>query len=122
VKVAFVSQPIDTILPPYQSSVGACSYGAACSLSKSCQVTVYGTRDRHKYFPEDFREQNVHFRFFSVPLSDRLAVKARKKYCEHFPLSAPASSSEWLYRTFGRQVAQDLRLQPCDVIHVQHCS
>jgi glycosyltransferase involved in cell wall biosynthesis len=122
VKVAFVSQPIDTILPPYQSSVGACSYGAACSLSKSCQVTVYGTRDRHKYFPEDFREQNVHFRFFPVPLSDRLAVKARKKYCEHFPLSAPASSSEWLYRTFGRQVAQDLRLQPCDVIHVQHCS
>ncbi len=121
-KIAFVGQPIDTILPPYQSSVGACTYGAACSLSKSCEVVVYGTRNRHKNFPANFLEQNVHYRFFSVPLSDRLAVRARKHYCELFPLSLPASSSKWLYRAFGRRVAQDLRLQACDVIHVQHCS
>jgi glycosyltransferase involved in cell wall biosynthesis len=122
VKIAFVNQPIDTILPPYQSSVGACTYGAACSLAKSCDIIVYGTRNRHKDFPNDFREQNVHFRFFSVPLSERLAVKAKNIGCELFPLSAPASSSKWFYRTFGRQVAEDLRLQACDVIHVQHCS
>jgi glycosyltransferase involved in cell wall biosynthesis len=122
VKIAFVNQPIDTILPPYQSSVGACTYGAACSLSKSCEVIVYGTRDRHKDFPADYRHQNIHFRFFPVPLSDRLVARARKNYCEFFPVSSPASSSEWLFRTFGRQVAEDLRLQACDVIHVQHCS
>jgi glycosyltransferase involved in cell wall biosynthesis len=57
-----------------------------------------------------------------VPLSDRLAVKAWKNYSKIFPLSSPASSSDWLFRAFGRQVAQDLRLQACDVIHVQHCS
>jgi glycosyltransferase involved in cell wall biosynthesis len=122
VKIAFVNQPIDTILPPYQSSVGACTYGAACSLSKSCEVIVYGTRNQHKDFPADFREQNVHFRFIPVPFSDRLAVKAKKKMEALFPFSSPASSSRWLYRTFGHQVAQDLRLQSCDVIQVQHCS
>jgi glycosyltransferase involved in cell wall biosynthesis len=122
VKIAFVNQPIDTILPPYQSSVGACTYGAACSLSRSCEVLVYGTRDRHKDFSAEFRDRNVHFRFFPVPLSDRLAVKAKQNYSELFPLSSPASSSKWLFRAFGRQVAQDLRLQGCDVIHVQHCS
>jgi glycosyltransferase involved in cell wall biosynthesis len=122
VKVAFVNQPIDTILPPYQTSVGACTYGPACSLSKSCEVVVYGTRNRHKDFPADFREQNVHFRFFPVPLSDRFAAKAKKKYSDLFPSSSPASSSDWLFRTFGRQVAEDLRLQACDVIHVQHCA
>jgi glycosyltransferase involved in cell wall biosynthesis len=122
VKVAFVNQPIDTILPPYQSSVGACTYGAACSLSKFCEVIVYGTRDRHKDWPADFRDQNVHFQFLSVPRSDRLAAKAKEKYSKLFPSSSPASSSEWLFRTFGRQVAEDLRLQACDVIQVQHCS
>jgi glycosyltransferase involved in cell wall biosynthesis len=121
-KIAFVNQPIDTILPPYQSSVGACTYGAACSLSKSCEIIVYGTMNRHKDFPTDFREQNVHFRFFPVPLSDRFAVKANEICCGLFPLSSPASSSKWLFQAFGRQVAQDLRVQACDVIHVQHCS
>ena len=121
-QIAFVNQPIDTILPPYQSSVGACTYGAACSLSKSCEVVVYGTRSRHKDFPADLREQNVHFRFFSVPPSDRLAAKAKEKYCKIFPSCSPASSSERLFQTFGRQVAEDLRLQACDVIQVQHCS
>ena len=121
-RIAFVNQPIDAILPPYQSSVGACTYGAACSLSRFCEVIVYGTRDRHKDWPADFRDQNVHFRFLSVPLSDRLAAKAKEKYSKLFPSSSPASSSGWLFRTFGRQVAEDLRLQACDVIQVQHCS
>ena len=121
-RIAFVNQPIDTILPPYQSSVGACTYGAACSLGNSCEVVVYGTRDRHKDFPADVRERNVHFRFVSVPVSDRLAAKAGEKYSKVFPSSSPASSSKWLFRAFGRQVAQDLSLQACDVIQVQHCS
>lgn len=121
-KIAFVNQPIDTILPPYQTSVGACTYGAACSLSKSCEVVVYGTRDRHKDFPADLRERDVHFRFFPVPRADRFAAKAGEKYSKLFPSSSPASSSKWLFRRFGRQVAQDLSLQACDVIHVQHCA
>jgi glycosyltransferase involved in cell wall biosynthesis len=122
VKIAFVNQPIDIILPPYQTSVGACTYGAACSLAKSCEVIVYGTSDRHRDFPADFREQNVHFRFFSVPRSDRLAAKAKEKSSKLFPVGSPASSSGWLFRAFGRQVAEDLRARGCDVVHVQHCS
>ena len=121
-KIAFVNQPIDTILPPYQSSVGACTYGAACSLAKSCDVVVYGTSNRNEGWPADFREQNVHFRFFRVPPSDRLAAKTKDKCSKLFPTCSPASSSEWLFRAFGRQVAEDLRAQACDVIHVQHCS
>ena len=121
-KIAFVNQPIDTILPPYQTSVGACTYGVACSLSKSCDVVAYGTGNRHKGFPADLREQNVHFRFFPVPMIDRLAARAKEKCSKLFPLGSPASSSEWLFRAFGRQVAEDLRTQACDVIQVQHCS
>src|SRR5262249_8158439 len=121
-RIAFVNQPIDIILPPYQNSVGACTYGAACSLSSSCEVVVYGASDLHESYPTDFRKHNVHFRFFSAPLSDRLAAEAKRKYSKIFPLSSPVSSSKWLYRAFGRQVAEDLRLRACDVIQVQHCS
>ena len=121
-KIAFVNQPIDIILPPYQSSVGACTYGTVCSLSKCCGIVVYGTRERHPGFPPDFLKQNVRFRFFPVPLFDRLAAKAKEKYSKLFPFNSPASSSVWLFRAFGRQVAEDIRLQACDVIHVQHCS
>lgn len=121
-RIAFVNQPIDSILPPYQNSVGACTYGAACSLGNSCDVIVYGTRDFHRSLPNDFQKHNVHFRLFSVPLLDRLAAEAKRKYSKVFPSSSPGSSSKWLYRAFGRQVAEDLRSRACDVIHVQHCS
>lgn len=121
-RIAFVNQPIDTILPPYQTSVGACTYGAACSLARSCDVVVYGTRNRHKEFPTDFCQHNVRFRFLSVPVSDRFAVKVKEKYSKLVPSCSPASSSAWLFRTFGRRAAEDLRRQACDVIHVQQCS
>jgi glycosyltransferase involved in cell wall biosynthesis len=121
-KIAFVNQPIDTILGPYQSSVGACTYGIARPLSKLCEVIVYGTRNQHKDFPPDFQDQNVQFHFLPVPLSDRLLVKVKEKYSKLFPLCLPDSSSGWIYRAFGRAVAQHLHLQTCDVIHVQHCS
>lgn len=121
-KIAFVNQPIDTILPPFQSSVGACTYGVACSLPKSCEVLVYGAKDRHKDSPSDFWKEHVHFRFLPLPLSDRLASKARNEYSKLFPINSPASSSNWLFRGFGLHVAKDLQRQACDVIHIQHCS
>jgi glycosyltransferase involved in cell wall biosynthesis len=121
-KIAFVSQPFDTILPPYQTSVGACTYGAASEMAKFCDVMVYGTRDRHKDFPADFLQDSVRFQFFFVPRSDRLAAKAREKYSKMFPSSSPASSSRWLFRAFGGQVARHSRLQACDVVHVQQCA
>jgi glycosyltransferase involved in cell wall biosynthesis len=121
-KIAFVSQPIDTILPPFQSSVGACTYGAASAMAKFCDVMVYGTRDRHQDFPAEFQQAGVRFQFFSVPLSERVAAKAGEKYSKIFPSSSPASSSKWLFRAFGRQVAQGLTLQACDIIQVQQCA
>jgi glycosyltransferase involved in cell wall biosynthesis len=121
-KIAFVNQPIDTILPPFQSSVGACTYGAATEMAKFCEVVVYGTRNKHKEFPSDLRKENVRFHFLPVPVSDRLAAKAAEKFSKIFPSSSPASSSRWLFQTFGCQVAQDLTLQACDVIQVQQCA
>jgi hypothetical protein len=44
-KIAFVNQPFDTILPPNQNSVGACTYWVAKLFAKSAKVLVYGIQD-----------------------------------------------------------------------------
>jgi glycosyltransferase involved in cell wall biosynthesis len=36
-------------------------------------------------------------------------------------LSSPISSSDLLFPRYGRQVAEDLRREECDVIHIMHC-
>jgi len=121
-KIAFVNQAIDTIVPPFQTSVGACTYGAACALPKSCKIIVYGTRDRNRDYTFESPGQNIQLRFFALSFSDRLSAKIRNEYTKLFPAKSPASSSSWLFRAYGHQVAKDLRGEGCDVIHLQHCS
>ena len=37
-------------------------------------------------------------------------------------MTSPASTSGWLFPGFGRLVAEDLRREGCDVIHIQQGS
>ncbi len=121
-KIAFVNQPIDLILPPYQSSVGACTYGAACSLAKLSEVIVYGLKDAHKGIPAELVDCGVRFRFFPASTRDRISYKVRAKLAKYGLRMTPASSATWAHPEFGRQVAADLQRERCDVIHFQHCS
>jgi len=63
-KIAFVSQPIDTIIPPYQNSVGACTYWVARLLAQSAEVVVYGLTDNHENLAPMAEESGIDFRFF----------------------------------------------------------
>jgi glycosyltransferase involved in cell wall biosynthesis len=121
-KAAFVNQPIDTILPPGQNSVGACTYGIAHILGKSCEVVVYGSRDRHGTLPAEFTEQGVRYKFFSSTRGDRWLFHARKKYSRFAPGAPPISTASLSHAGFARQVAMDLQREACDVIHIQHSS
>jgi glycosyltransferase involved in cell wall biosynthesis len=121
-KVAFVNQAIDTIIPPGQNSVGACTYGVANILAKSCDVVVYGARCRNQAQGADFSAQGVNYKFFTTGRSDRWLFEARTKYSRLAPGAPPISTSSMLYPSFARQVAMDLERRACDVIHIQHCS
>jgi glycosyltransferase involved in cell wall biosynthesis len=120
-KIAFVSQPIDTVLPPYQNSVGACTYGAACSLAKSCDVVVYGLQERHN-LGRELLDRDVRFRFVPSTRLDRLAYKYRSKWLKLMPASSPMSTSRWLYPGYGCRVAREIAKEKFDVIHIQHCT
>jgi glycosyltransferase involved in cell wall biosynthesis len=121
-KIAIVSQPLDTIMPPYQNSVGACTYGVALPLSEAAEVLIYGLKDRHGDLPSLSREQRIDFRLFAATRLDRFLFSLQKKAAKLFPRSSPISTSKWLYPSYGRMVARDLKQQRCDVIHLQHCS
>jgi glycosyltransferase involved in cell wall biosynthesis len=115
-KIAFVNQAIDVILPPYQNSVGACTFGAARSLAKSCEVVVYGMSNAPL-----FLNGNPRFHLLPSTRKDRLINKAGKLF-KVLGRSSPASSSPWQFPDFGRRVAIALRNQECDIIHLQHCA
>jgi glycosyltransferase involved in cell wall biosynthesis len=121
-KIAFVNQPIDTIIPPNQNSVGACTYWVARPLAQSAEVVVYGLTDNHGN-PADLAESaGIDFRFFRATRLDKFLFSVQKKIAKLFPRSTPISTSRWLFPDYGRQVALDLKHQHCDVIHLQHCS
>ncbi len=44
-RVAFVNQAIDRVLPPLQNSVGGCTWGLGGALAEHADVTVYGRRN-----------------------------------------------------------------------------
>lgn len=120
-KLALVSQPFDTILPPHQNSVGACTYGLALSLSEAHEVLVYGSNSTGSL---NQKTLNPNFLVRTVPLStrDRVVLKARKATSTIYDLWTPISTSSLLFPDYGRAVAESLKDEHCDVIHVQHCS
>ena len=122
-KIAFVNQPIDAIVPPYQNSVGACTYWVARPLAKSTEVLVYGIKDLNPGDPAALAaEYGIQFRLFPATWFDRFLFYVRRKYGKLFRGASPISTWRWTFPAYGRQVALDLKKQNCDVIHLQHCS
>ena len=121
-KIAFVNQPFDTIIPPNQNSVGACTYWVARPFAKSAKVLVYGIKDTNPDPAFLEARYGIDFRLFPATRSDRLLFSARKKYGKIFRPGSQISTSKWTFPDYGRQVALDLAQENCDVIHLQHCS
>jgi glycosyltransferase involved in cell wall biosynthesis len=121
-KIAFVSQPIDVVIPPKQNSVGACTYWAARPFARSAEVLVYGSKDINPDPSAVAAESGITFRFFAATRLDRLLFKLRTKFYKLVGSGSPVSTSRWMFPAYGRRVAQDLAKEHCDVIHLQHCS
>src|ERR1700753_1996632 len=114
-KIAFVSQPFDQVLPPYQNSVGACTHGIARPLADNAKVLVYGIDSNHNNHKALSTDSKIDYRFFPATRMDKLRFKSHKALSK-FPIrSTPISSSGWLFPDYGRTVAHDLRDEACDV-------
>ena len=121
-KIAFVNQPFDVIVPPFQSSIGYCTYGVARSLARSSEVLVYGLHDSHPTGALQLCDPSLHLQLIRSGLMERSMCNARRTLGEVVQISIPASTSDLLFPEYGRRVAEDLQRQRCDIIHIQHCS
>ena len=100
-KIAFVSQPIDTIFPPYQNSVGACTYWVARLLAQSAEVVVYGLTDNHEDFTPTAEDSGIDYRFFPATRGDKRIHAMQRRLAKFFRRSSPISTSRWWYPGYG---------------------
>jgi glycosyltransferase involved in cell wall biosynthesis len=121
-KIAFVNQPYDVIVPPFQSSIGYYTYGVGRRLARSSEVLVYGLQESHPKDAAQLCDPSLRLLLMNSGRMDHFTFKARRKMGELVQISSPISTSEMLFPQYGQRVAEDLQREQCDIIHIQHCS
>jgi glycosyltransferase involved in cell wall biosynthesis len=114
-RVAFVTQPYDGVLPPRQNSIGLIVYNTALEVARNADVTVY--------VREGVEDDAVSRLPFSVAQTrskhDDLLLLLNRRYprwARRFGLDVRADA----YLGWASAVAQRLRIQPVDVVHVMN--
>jgi glycosyltransferase involved in cell wall biosynthesis len=120
-KIAFVSQPYDVVVPPFQSSVGIYTWGIGRCLAQSSEVIVYALKDAHASDAVETCDPGLNLRLVPATRKDALVFKGHRKLANMIQFSSPISSSDLLYPGYARQVAEDIRREQCDVVHIMHC-
>lgn len=117
-RVAFVNQPFDGVLPPHQNSIGIWTYQIAHRLSNSFDVTVYAKRMAIQ--PDAMRvERGVCYRFMrTVPV--RIWNKYSHLFSRYYEPKKPLSMSHLYFFDYALAVALHARKEKYDVIHVQN--
>ncbi len=121
-RIAFVNQPFDVIVPPFQSSIGYYTYGAGRSLARSSEVLVYGLHDSHPKDALQLCDPSLRLQLVRSGPMERTVYQGRRILGEMVQFSAPVSTSSRIFPQYGLRVAEDLQRQQCDIIHIQHCS
>ena len=120
-KIALVHQPIGTISPSaLGGSIDIWIYEVARRLARSYDVIVYAKKGRNQKKVE--YNQGVHYRRISAPAdelfaylsipADRLLAHAKR----------PLFAFKLYYLTYAFKVAEELRAQKCDIVHLQNFS
>jgi glycosyltransferase involved in cell wall biosynthesis len=118
-KLAFLSQPLDNVLPPSQNSIGIWIYEVARRLAKNHQITVFANGGRIP--PKTRVIEGVTYKFFrAVPYRITRDVSTRlSRYTS--PEKPPFAS--WLYAfEYGLQAALAIRKQGIEVVHIVNFS
>lgn len=115
-KLAFVSQPWNRVLPTHLSgSVPIWTHHVATRLSQWCEVVVYANK-----FPGDVQNETyegVEYRRIHAPAdhtTNRLVEPLTKLRGRKHPFMA----SPLFYRSYYARVAADLRESGADIVHI----
>jgi glycosyltransferase involved in cell wall biosynthesis len=116
-RIAFVPQPLDMIFPPMQNSIGVWTYEIARRLVRSCEVIVYsGSLQKQGQI-----DNGVHYRRIS-PVFDRQLHRFYHRFSKFYAVRRPLFTSHLYYLGYALQVANDLRKNQCDIVHLHNFS
>jgi glycosyltransferase involved in cell wall biosynthesis len=118
-KIALVSQPFDTVLPPSQNSVGLAMYEIGKRLAKTDDVVLYGgTYERESSV--------VHVDGMEVRLLPRRWEQRTKRVTRWIPepkgRKRPQFSWDRTYLAYAVRIGLDLRRDGVDVVHINNFS
>lgn len=124
-KVAFVTQPWDEVVLSVggSSSIAILTYQIARRLARSGEVIIYAKRDPSQ--PKAQRDdEGIHYRRVSVVAENWLLkpLKLVDRLSGYRKPKRPFFASHLYYLGYALQVANDLRQQRCDVVHVHNFS
>lgn len=116
-KIAFVAQPFDGVLPPRQNSIGLIIYHTARQLARDAAVTVYLAQGNDS----GVRQQDgVTYRPVSTRVDD-----AVMSFVQCYPSLVDGSrlfSSGLYYLYYIARVAWDVRRSGFDIVHIVNFS
>lgn len=116
-KVVFVSQVFDQVLPPEQNSVGIWTYEVARRLASCSETTVISRRPRGQPVRVDVGGARVELLTCAPPGA---WARASQAWLRLLPRSRPLFSQKfYAFEYLGQVLHHIRRLQP-DVIHVQN--
>lgn len=117
-RIAFVSQPVDGVLPPRQSSVGIWTWEVARRLAGRDEVTVYARRD--DALGQAVTRDGVTVR--PVPLTADYRLMGYMKRLRLARRRRPWFASALCHAGYALRVAWAARADAADVIHVHNYS
>ncbi|NEO99152.1 MAG: tetratricopeptide repeat protein [Symploca sp. SIO2E9] len=117
-KIAFIGQPmVMTSYPKPADSIGILTYELVSLLSSDCEVIVYTPGESFK----EVSHQGVDYRY--IPISqDKLLLKYLEKFPGFDQTKRPIFGSNLYYLGYILRIANDLRKQQCDVVHIHNFS
>lgn len=119
-RIAIVSQPWDSVIPATHSgSISIITYQLARRLARSAEVVVYAREE--KGFPREHREEGVLYRRVSTNV-DVWMLKVLQRLSALRDPKRPLFSSALYHLGYILQVANGLRRQGCDVVHIHQFS
>jgi glycosyltransferase involved in cell wall biosynthesis len=118
-KIAFISQPTDHFIPPVQGgSLTIWTYQVARRYAHKADILIYSRKAPNQ--PRAQEKEGIHYRRVSAALEDRLLkpLKLLERLSGHRNPKRPLFASPWYYIGYILQVANDLRSQQPDVVHI----
>jgi len=115
-KIAFVAQPLDGVIPPHQNSIGLLIYEASKSLARDFDITVFMPQQDTQE-SQAFEINKINYKRFTLKTDTNLHRLWHRMPFFNRP-DKPFFSSKLFYFWYGLRVALEIKKHDFDVVQV----